>query len=102
MIPASMIVPILVVGFIAGSWGYFLHNPERRVFVPHFVWMTGPAALMILIVVLLIMSAYVAWMSWILFGAAAVITYLAIQALLRALSETRARSREDERKMMGR
>jgi threonine/homoserine/homoserine lactone efflux protein len=102
MIPASVIVPILVAGFVAGSWTYFLDNPERRVFGAHFVWMGGPAALMFLIVILLIMAAYVAWMSWLLFGGAVALAYFAFQALRRAVLETRARDREEQRKMMGR
>ncbi|HTC08998.1 MAG TPA: hypothetical protein VK726_09485 [Acetobacteraceae bacterium] len=102
MIPASVIVTLLVVGFVAGSWGYFLHNPERRVFASHFVWMAGPAALIILIVLLLIMFSYVAWLSWILFASAVVLTYFSIQALRKVLAENRAKERELARKMMGR
>jgi threonine/homoserine/homoserine lactone efflux protein len=102
MIPASVIVPILVVGFVAGSWSYFLHNPERRVYALHFVLMAGPAALMVLIVVLLIMSSYVAWLSWILFVSAVVLAYFAIQALRKIVVENSAKQRDLERRMMGR
>lgn len=102
MIPASVIVPILVVGFVSGSWSYFLHNPERRVYVSHFVWMAGPAALIVLIVVLLIMSTYAAWMSWILFASAVVLAYFGVQALRKVVAENSAKQRELERQMKGR
>lgn len=102
MIPASAVAVVLVVGFIAGAWNYFLLNPERRVYVWPFVWMAGPAALMILMIVLSIMSSYVAWMSWILFVGAVTLAYFAIQNLRQVIATGRAEARELERKMMGR
>jgi hypothetical protein len=109
MVPTSLIMPILLLAFLAGAYQYFCSIWQRSGVLDlgiimnwEFVLIGVPAALILLILALTVLSIYPAWLSWAVLASA---IGWAVYSVPRARNLASARSeaqREKERKMMGR
>ena len=93
MIPMSLTMTILFVGFFLSTFAFFFsmpHHPLDR----YTVAMVGTGAVMVITVVLAIIPVVLVWLSWVLLVVAIGSLVVAIRLLRAARIIVRARERE--------
>ena len=94
IVPNSLIFVVLLVAFGTGWFNYFVFLPKRAVINVKFLIMVGPAAIMIVTVVLAVVDVHAAWLSYLLLALAIACLGIAIPRARRSMEEARARDRE--------
>ena len=99
MIPTSLIMVLLVIGFFSSSFAFFFTMAHDPLFDRYTIAMLGTGAVMILAVVLAVIPVQLVWLSWVLLVTAIGSLVVAIRLLRTSLVIMRAREREHAARM---
>ena len=94
MVPTSLIMIILTLGFYCSAFNYFCRFPHPKVIDPPCVLMIYSGAVMIFTVILAIVAVHIVWLSWVLLIAGIVNLVVSFRFWRQALATNRARDRE--------
>jgi ABC-type Fe3+-siderophore transport system permease subunit len=94
MIPTSLIMVLLVVGFFSSSFAFFFTMAHNPLVDRYTITMFGTGAVMVFAVVLAIIPVQLVWLSWVLLVIAVGSLVIAIRLLRTSLVIMRARERE--------
>jgi len=80
MVPTALIEMVLLVAFAPSASGFFMRVPNNRLLGAPTLLMLAVAAVMFYTLFLVIASAQVAWLSWVLLAIAILLLSLSIPA----------------------
>jgi hypothetical protein len=93
MVPVSLTMTILFVGFFLSTFAFFFSMPHRPLMDRYGTTMVGTGAVMVLTVTLAIIPVTLVWLSWVMLAIAIASLVLSIQLLRAARVIVRARDR---------
>jgi hypothetical protein len=103
MVPTSLILAILVFGFLPGTFAYLFGAPKRRIVNEYFIGMGGCGAFMIFTIALPILGVHVVWLSWVQLMIAILLVSASVLLLRKGWALSAARDRATaERRAKGR
>jgi hypothetical protein len=110
MVPASLIIVLLIVAFLSGSWYFFftLWNLPGDSIGIHlvtnlpFVLMSSPVALIILTLFTSVAMPHVPWPSWVLFAVTCLLVTFSLRTLWKFVTVQQREARiEAQRRAQG-
>ena len=94
MVPTSIILIVLVIGFAPAATAYLLGWPKRRLVNPYFAVLATSGSLMLLALILDVLDIPHAWLSWVLLLAGFVLIGVSMRMLRMAREVVRQRDQE--------
>jgi len=102
MVPSSLTLIILVVGFFPASFAYLFSWPKRRLMNPYFAVLAAIGGLMLFTLITNILRIQIIWLSWVLLVAGLFLVPSSMKLLQVSREGVRERDRQNaERRARG-